>query len=99
MWESEPVEWLVNGGEMGKSVRAFDWSTTPLGSRQLWPQSLKFAANLCLNSRFPMFLWWGPELEIYNDGYAPLLGHRHPLALGRPAQQTWSVSGPRSHNR
>ena len=34
---------------------------------------------------------WGPELVmIYNDAYAPLLGERHPAALGARAGQVWS---------
>ena len=37
-----------------------------------WPQSLLIAVGICLNSRFPMFVWWGEELiNIYNDGYIP----------------------------
>ena len=43
-----------------------------------------------LNSRYPMFLWWGPEyINLYNDAYIPVLGARHPRALGVPAAETW----------
>ena len=91
----EAVEWLVGGGKMGNAVRAFDWSTTRLGSRALWPQSLRFAVGLCLNSRFPMFLWWGPDLvNIYNDAYISVLGNRHPGALGGSAPELWSDVWP-----
>ena len=49
------------------------------------------AVSSCLNSRFPILLMWGPELVmVYNDAYAPLLGERHPAALGRRAAEIWS---------
>ena len=78
-----------------------DWSATPLGARERWPQALRIAVGVCLNSRFPMFVWWGPQLiNIYNDAYAPILGKRHPAAFGQPAQQIWSeiwhVVGPQA---
>jgi PAS domain S-box-containing protein len=76
---------------MARRVHEFDWASTPLGPMDRWPRSLRIAAGICLNSRFPMFVWWGPELiNIYNDAYIPVLGRRHPEALGRPAAQMWS---------
>ena len=34
---------------------------------------------------------WGPELVmVYNDAYAPMLGVRHPAALGSRAAEVWS---------
>jgi PAS domain S-box-containing protein len=86
---------------MAARVAALDWSTTPLGPRDTWPESLRVAVGICLQSRFPMFIWWGPELiNIYNDGYIPMLGARHPHALGRPAREAWAeiwdVVGPQA---
>ena len=86
---------------MSALVRAFDWHRTPLGAMENWPDELRLAVDICLSSRFPMFVWWGPQLiNIYNDGYVPMLGHRHPAALGRPARETWddiwSVVGPQA---
>ena len=76
----------VAQSEMAQRVRDFDWSATPLGPIESWPQSLLIAVSICLNSRFPMFVWWGPKLiNIYNDGYIPMLGARHPRALGHPS--------------
>ena len=70
---------------MAERVRAFDWASTPLGPMDRWPQSLATAVGICMNSRFPMFVWWGSQLiNIYNDAYIPILGKRHPEALGRP---------------
>ncbi len=84
-------DFLSGGGDMGARMRAFDWSQTPLGPTEAWPQSLKTAVRLMLNSRYPMFVWWGDELTIlYNDGYAPIFGRKHPAALGQPARYVWS---------
>jgi len=69
------LDFLTGGGEMGARVRALDWSKTPLGAIATWPQSLKTSVSTLLNSRFPMLVWWGPELvKIYNDAYRPLIG-------------------------
>lgn len=90
MAKSDAADWLFGGGEMGRLIRAFDWATTPLGARADWPQSLRAGVGICINSRFPMFLWCGKELiNIYNDAYAPMLGKRHPGALGQSAHAIW----------
>jgi len=76
---------------MGERTRALDWSATPLGEPAGWPQSLQTAIQIMLNSRYPMFIWWGGELiNFYNDGYIPVLGKRHPEALGRAAREIWA---------
>ncbi|GAB3754322.1 hypothetical protein GCM10028817_21000 [Spirosoma pomorum] len=86
---------------MGKLTRSFDWSRTSLGSPDSWPQSLRTTLSIVLNSNFPMFLFWGPELLcFYNDAYRPSLGNddKHPSALGRPGAKVWpeiwSIIGP-----
>ena len=77
-------------GATGQLLLATDWAATSLGPMERWPQALRIAVSICLNSRFPMFVWWGPEaINIYNDAYVPILGQRHPQAFGRPARQTW----------
>lgn len=81
-------ELFAGGGEMGARMRALDWSKTPLGRVESWPQSLKTSVSICLNSRFAIALWWGPRLVyLYNDAYSPLIGAKHPGALGSPASQ------------
>ncbi len=78
-------------GETGRLLLATDWAATPLGPMDRWPQALRIAVGICLNSRFPMFVWWGEQaINIYNDAYVPMLGKRHPAAFGRPAQEAWS---------
>ena len=62
------ADWLAGGGEMGERIRATDWSKTPLGPIELWPQSLTTSVSTSLGCAFPIILWWGSELTvIYND--------------------------------
>ncbi len=73
-------------------TQAKDWSATSVGPVEDWPQTLKLTLSLLLNSKFPMFLWWGPELIcFYNDAYRPSLGQngKHPDILGMPAVEAW----------
>lgn len=90
MAEAEAWRSVFTGtSEMAARMRAFDWSATSLGPVDEWPASLRTATRICLTSRFPMIVWWGPELRfIYNDAYGPLLGSKHP-ALGKPGDQVW----------
>jgi two-component sensor histidine kinase len=91
---------LAEGGEMGALTRAFDWSRTPLGPPENWPQSLRVTVRLVLTSRHPMFIWWGPELiQFYNDAYRETMGpERHPSALGARGrecwEEIWDIIGP-----
>ncbi|WP_426046147.1 sensor histidine kinase [Brevundimonas sp. TWP3-1-2b1] len=72
-------------------MRAHDWSISPLGPPEDWAQSLRTTVSLMLNSRYPMFIAWGPELAfLYNDGYQPIFGAKHPHTLGLPFKQVWS---------
>ncbi|MEJ1240893.1 PAS domain-containing protein [Chryseolinea sp. T2] len=83
---------LEGGGEMGALTRSFDWSKTPLGAVDQWPQTLKAIVGVILHSEFPMFLWWGEEMiQFYNDAYRPSLGEngKHPAALGQHAAECW----------
>ncbi len=85
---------FVGDSEMAARMREFDWSSTPLGPPQQWPESLRTACRICLTSRFPILLWWGPQLRmLYNDAYAPVLGHKHP-ALAEPGARAWADVWP-----
>ncbi|HLI51623.1 MAG TPA: hypothetical protein VKU87_07485, partial [Thermomicrobiaceae bacterium] len=89
--EGASAEWLVGGGEMGDLIRAMDWSTTALGPVAAWSPSLRMMVRFMLANRFPLLLWWGPAyISIYNDAYRPVLGTKHPWALGRPVSECWS---------
>jgi signal transduction histidine kinase/DNA-binding response OmpR family regulator len=77
--------------EMGSLIRSLDWATTPLGPVESWSQSLRMAVSFLLANRFPLLLWWGPQyISIYNDAYRPILGTKHPRALGQPVSEVWS---------
>jgi PAS domain S-box-containing protein len=87
---------------MGARIRAFDWSSTPLGPIAEWPTSLREAVSLCLHSRFQLAIYWGPQLILlYNDAERDVLGALHPRVLGRPAAEVladvWDVVGPMLH--
>ncbi len=94
-------EFLAGGGEMGERIRSRDWSKTPLGPVENWPQSLKTCVRIILTSRQPMFVWWGRDLiNLYNDAYKSIVGGKHPEALGMPASEVWKEiwdqAGPRA---
>lgn len=81
---------LSGGGELGRLIRAHDWRSTPLGDPEGWPENLKVALCIILNSRQPMWIGWGDSLVyFYNDAYQSIIGGKHPWALGRPTAQVW----------
>jgi serine phosphatase RsbU (regulator of sigma subunit) len=81
--------------ELQQTVLELDWSDTALGAEDDWSPTLRATVGTCLNSRFPMLLIWGSELVmVYNDAYAPLLGSRHPAALGRSLADVWADIWP-----
>ncbi|MEV0587865.1 SpoIIE family protein phosphatase [Nonomuraea sp. NPDC050310] len=87
------------GGKMGALMRELDWSATPFGPAEDWPQSLRSSLSICLASEFPMIIFWGPHLaQVYNDAYLPVLGAKHPASLGQAAREcwheAWTVIGP-----
>ena len=83
------------GGAVGVLMRAQDWSNSPLGPPETWPQSLRAIVTLLLHSKFPMFVAWGKELGfLYNDPYAEILGAKHPRALGARFFDIWSEIWP-----
>ena len=97
---TQPSEVLAGGGEMGALMRTIDWSTTPVGPVAAWPQSLRTALSILLETGFPMYIAWGPDFtQFYNDGYRPILGStKHPAAMGRGTRETfaeiWDIIGP-----
>jgi signal transduction histidine kinase len=83
---------IFGSGEMADRIRALDWSKTPIGAIDQWPDTLLTTVNTILASRYPMFLWWGKELvQFYNDAYRPSLRQdKHPSALGQRCEECWS---------
>ena len=87
----DDLDLMSGGGEMGALMRSRDWSKTAFGPVSEWPQSLRTALRICLDSRFPILIWWGPELRLlYNDAYKPALGTtKHPKSLGATGREVW----------
>jgi hypothetical protein len=72
---------LTDAGEMGELVRSIDWRETPLGPLAQWPQSVRTPLSICLNSRFPIAVYWGPEyLMLYDQSLVPITGCTASLA-------------------
>jgi signal transduction histidine kinase len=90
-----PSSWLGQVGEMGKLIRSMNWSKTPLGPLDSWPQSLRTTVSLCLASNFPISIAWGPNrTQIYNDGYWPICGAKHPHSMGQDFKECWFSAWP-----
>jgi PAS domain S-box-containing protein len=94
--KTSSADFLAGGGEMGALTRAFNWSASPLGRPETWPQSLRTAVRILLNTNHPMFIWWGPQLiQFYNDAYRQTMGpERHPSALGQRGRECWREIWP-----
>lgn len=99
MTDAEPTsikitvpEFLSGGGEMGQRIREYDWSKTPLGPVETWPQSLRTCIRIMLTSRQPIWIGWGKDLiKFYNDPYKDIVRGMHPWALGSPASVVWKA--------
>jgi PAS domain S-box-containing protein len=92
------IHFLNSDNDFFDQIRNKDWGKTSLGSMLFWPQSLRTAVSLCLNSPYPALLLWGKDMTmIYNEGYAQILKEKHPVALGSSAKQilkeTWRMMG------
>lgn len=84
-------ECLRGPGEACTLARAVDWSSTSIGPVDGWSQALRSTASLVLHNHSPMLLWWGEEfVQIYNDAYRPVLGEKHPRAMGQRFRECWS---------
>lgn len=91
----EGSPFFAEPGEVARLMRDHDWTNSPLGPPAGWPSALRTVVALLLQSKFPMFAAWGPELGfLYNDAYAEILGQKHPEALGNRFHHIWSEIWP-----
>ena len=91
---------LDGGGEMGERMRALDWRATPLGPPDGWPASLKTVVRMMLDSRYAMWLAWGPEMTFFcNDAYLPTLGLKREWALGARSERVWAEVWDAAYSR
>src|SRR5688572_28380931 len=88
-------DFLAGGGEVGARLRALDWNATPLGDPENWPQSLKTIVRVMLDSRYAMWMLWGPEYTFFcNDAYLPTVGIRRDWVMGARSDKVWSEIWP-----
>ena len=90
---AQPVDtgFMAGGGEMGALMRSMDWERTAFGPVENWSQALRSAVSICLTTRFPVVLYYGPERAlIYNDAWRPVVGDKHPWSFGRAGTEVWA---------
>ena len=88
-------DFLSGGGEVGERLRALNWSATPLGPPEHWPQSLKTIVRVMLDSRYAMWMLWGSDLTFFcNDAYLPTVGIKRGWVLGARADKVWEEIWP-----
>jgi hypothetical protein len=56
---------FTGDGEMRRLMRAHGWSANPLGPVEGWPQSLKTIVGILLDSRYALWLGWGPDFTFF----------------------------------
>jgi len=96
---TDDFESFAGTGDMRAHLRTHDYLNSKLGFPNTWPASLKTMVNVVLESTLAMWIGWGPELLlIYNDGYAKMLGAKHPDLLLKPysgvGPEAWEYLGP-----
>jgi len=85
------LDFIPDDTDCGRLAHSIDWASTPLGHPDGWSPVLRMMAPFVLANRFPNLLWWGPDyICIYNDAYAPVLGAKHPSAMGKPVREVWT---------
>jgi signal transduction histidine kinase len=88
---SDLLPFLAGGGRAADMIRARDWAGHPLGPPETWPEALRTALSLVLNSPESMILAWGPDLHFFfNETYFPLLGPRLGWAMGERFDRVWA---------
>jgi signal transduction histidine kinase/PleD family two-component response regulator len=92
---SGAADFLAGGGESGARMRAVDWSRTALGPPETWPRSLKTIVRMMLDSRYAMWMLWGPEYTFFcNDAYLPTVGIRRAWVMGTRSDKVWAEIWP-----
>ena len=90
-----PLAFLAGGGETGSRLRSLDWTAHPLGLPEFWPQSLKTIVRVMLDSRYAMWMAWGPQLTFFcNDAYLPTVGLKRDWVLGARSDEVWKEIWP-----
>jgi PAS domain S-box-containing protein len=81
---------LIFRGPLGALIHSQDWSQTKLGPLESWPRTLRGYVSLVLEMPTPAIIFWGPDqTQLYNEGYAVIMGPRHPRYFGAPFRECW----------
>lgn len=87
---NDPFDSVDADSPFAMALRQVQWPDTPFGPLASWPQSLRSAVSICLGTSFPIAIYWGPQLAlVYNNDWSPILGSKHPWAMGRAASEVW----------
>jgi PAS domain S-box-containing protein len=71
-------------------IRSRDWASTDLGPVSSWSVELQRIVSMCMLDPRPAAVWWRKSRSIiYNEGYAAILGKRHPAVLGQRFKEAW----------
>ncbi|MDQ3365279.1 MAG: ATP-binding protein [Myxococcota bacterium] len=61
-----------------------------MGPVESWPLALRAYTAMVMELPTPAVIFWGPDLvQIYNAGYAVIMGPRHPDYFGAPFRDCW----------
>ncbi|MBB2946828.1 hypothetical protein FB565_006596 [Actinoplanes lutulentus] len=93
------IDLFEAAGSLRGAYADVGWAATTLGPPAAWSPTLQTAVDLALRSKYPVTLFWGDEFRlIYNEAYVPMIGDKHPSALGAPTAdvfpEIWDVIGP-----
>ncbi len=84
------LDFLADGGEMGRRIAEFDWSKTSAGPIADWPASLRAITAYVVHCPVALVMLWGEDgVMIYNDAYSLFAGERHPQLLGSKVREGW----------
>lgn len=86
---------FAEGGQTGRELAAFDWTTHPLGHPQDWDPLLLAMVNSLLSSVEAEYLLWGDERWFFsNDAYRPVLGPAWPMRSAARCPRCGPMRGP-----
>src|ERR1700712_848134 len=80
-----------DAGAVGSTLLQYGWAESTLGVPEDWSPVLRTIVGVMLGAKQPMFVACGDELTLlYNEGYAAILGDKHPAARGQPFFHGWA---------
>lgn len=69
-----------------------DWDKSAIGPAPNWDSDLRHISRFLLADTSPAVLFWGESSTIlYNEAYLPLLGNKHPGAMGMDASEVFPM--------